>query len=208
MGTHSLRRFFEDNIGHGKLSKYMLNKLTKSEEPYSFKTKNKLEETYLKYMDNLYIFETPKKTKEDLERVKYEIAKKDEEIERLKNSLNVLDKGRKSFEEKYNQYDERFKKIEKQLNIQLNPEIKTTQNKIDYVESLAPILYKWAKGKEGSLEQIKIIKEVLREVSPKVLQEINKLPKAEDKLNPDIVQKIIEKNVNTKENIKKIRSTK
>jgi len=100
MGTHSLRRFFEDNIGHGKLSKYMLNKLTKSEEEYSFKTKNKLEVTYLKYMDNLYIFETPKKIKEELERVKYEIVKKDEEIERLKNSINVLDKARKSFEEK------------------------------------------------------------------------------------------------------------
>jgi len=40
MGTHSLRRYFEDNIGNRKLAKYMLNKLSKSEEPYQYKTKN------------------------------------------------------------------------------------------------------------------------------------------------------------------------
>ncbi|MCJ7570325.1 MAG: hypothetical protein MUO82_00385 [Candidatus Thermoplasmatota archaeon] len=106
------------------------------------------------------------------------------------------------------EYENRFVQIEKNLNINLNPETKTTKNQIDFIESLAPVLYKLSKGKDATPEQIENIKDVFRKVAPQVLQDVNKLPKTEDKLNPDIVNKIIETGINTKDNIKKIKSSK
>lgn len=154
MGTHSLRRFFEDNIGHGKLSKYMLTKLTKSEEPYSFKTKHKLEDLYKKYMDNLYIFDTPKKTKDEIIELRGNLAEKKEEIERLKEGMEIIDKGRKSFEDRFNDYDDKFKRIEHNLNISLNPDTPQTQNVINLFKGMIPEFYKYKFNREPTKEEL------------------------------------------------------
>jgi hypothetical protein len=171
MGTHSLRRFFEDNIGHGKLSKYMLNKLSKSEEAYSFKTKNKLEELYKKHMDNLFIFDTPKKTKEEIYKLKEDLSKKDDEIKRLKEGMEFIDKGRKSFEIQAKEFEKRINKIENNLHITLNPNTPDTINTINYLKPLFIETYK-------SLG-IKITKEHLEEINngiPLVLDYLSKQP--------------------------------
>lgn len=112
MGTHSLRRYFEDNIGHRKLSKYMLNKLSKSDEPYPYKTKNKLEQEYLKYMKNLYVFEETEETKE-------EIKKLQQEIDTLRGSLHITLTGKqelqKDLEKTQKEYEQKHKQLENKL---------------------------------------------------------------------------------------------
>lgn len=170
MGTHSLRRFFEDNIGHGKLSKYMLNKLTKSEEPYSFKTKHKLEGLYKKYMDNLCIFDTPKKTKEEIIELRGDLAEKEDEIKRLKEGMEIIDKGRKSFEDRFKDYDDKFKNIEHNLNISLNPKTPETQNVISYFEGLIPNFFKLKYGREPTKEEIMILIKQYKEEAPEILK--------------------------------------
>jgi integrase len=195
MGTHSLRRFFEDNIGHGKLSKYMLNKLSKSEEAYSFKTKNKLEGLYKKHMDNLFIFNTPKKTKEEINKLKEDLAKKDGEIKRLKEGMDFIDKGRKSFETQAKEFEERIGKIENNLHVSLNPESPDTQDTIDkvlpYLIKSAESLYKRKATKE-ELDEIKPgLKLVLNYLKDKSADEISDLVKPENL--PDLYEQIKKK---------------
>jgi integrase len=197
MGTHSLRRFFEDNIGHGKLSKYMLNKLSKSEEAYSFKTKNKLEELYKKHMDNLFVFDTPKKTKEEIIKLKEDLSKKDNEITRLKEGMEFIDKGRKSFEEKVEEYDERFNRIEKSLLNGLNPENPQLQKNIKTVKDFSPLLFKSQIGREITKEETLKFNKLFDEIFPQVSDEIKKLPTEEKLL---ISQKKINKIVKEKLN--------
>ena len=170
MGTHSLRRFFEDNIGHGKLSKYMLNKLTKSEEPYSFKTKHKLEDLYKKYIDNLYIFDTPKKTKDGINKLIVDLAEKDKEIKRLNEGIEFISKGRKSFEDRLKEYDDKFKNIEHNLNINLNPNTPKTQNVISFFEGIIPYFFKLRHGREPTKEEIVTLTKQYREETPEILK--------------------------------------
>lgn len=120
MGTHSLRRYFEDNIGHRKLSKYMLNKLSKSDEPYPYKTKNKLEQEYLKYMKNLYVFEETEETKEEINNLKNEIEVlkgKEELIKKRENGHQKdIEKMHNELEEAKNQLNKLSELIGKMVN--------------------------------------------------------------------------------------------
>jgi len=188
MGTHSLRRFFEDNIGHGKLSKYMLNKLTRSQEPYSFKTKHKLEDVYNKYVDNLLIFDTPEKTKDEVNRLRDKMKDKDKQIERLQDSIGLIDKGRKSFEEKFKDYDFRFKEIEHNLNINLNPETPETQNVISLFKSYIPGFFKLKYGREPTEEELKKQELLYDKLAPETLNKLKDM-------SPDKILEI----VNTKD---------
>jgi len=121
MGTHSLRRYFEDNIGHGKLAKYMSNKLSKSEEPYQYKTKNKLEQD-----------EETAETKEEIENLKLENEKLEGKIKILidgkkqtKNSLDIIHK-------QYEQTQEQLEKIGKELFDRIHPYPETDQDYYDF----------------------------------------------------------------------------
>jgi len=136
-GIHSLRRFFEDNIGNGKLSKYMQNKLSRSEEPYSYKTKQKLMDDYKEYMHNLYVFETTEETKKKFEEQQKKIEEQNKKIDELTNIIKITNIGRKSFENKFKEHDERFKKIEQNLKITLNPETPATK---EFIESLIEMI--------------------------------------------------------------------
>ena len=198
MGTHSLRRFFEDNIGHGKLSKYMLNKLSKSEEAYSFKTKNKLEELYKKYMDNLFLFDTPKKTKEEINKLKEDLSEKETEINRLKEGMEFIDKGRKSFEDKVKEYDERFNRIENNLLNGLNPENPQLQKNIKTVKDNLPLLFKMKTGREITKEETLKFSKLFDKIFPQVSDEIKKLP-TEEKLfiSHKEINKIVKEKLNT-----------
>jgi len=106
MGTHSLRRYCEDNLKNPKLSKYLQGKLSTSEEPYQYKTENKLDDEYRKDMHNLYIFEETEETKTDLKNAQ-------QKIEELNKKLRDTD----------NFYQTKYKNIEDQLE-QLNDTIK------------------------------------------------------------------------------------
>jgi hypothetical protein len=170
MGTHSLRRFFEDNIGHGKLSKYMLNKLSKSEEAYSFKTKNKLENLYKKYMDNLFIFDTPKKTKEEINKLKEDLSKKDDEIKRLKEGVEFIDKGRKSFELQAKDFENRIDQIEEDLRMNLNPNTPQSKKLIDEFKNYIPDILTEFKGEEPTKEEIKHFENLYDKLVPKQME--------------------------------------
>ena len=122
-----------------------------------------------------------------------EIKQLQKDKDEMKGKLKIISDKLTPIEEKKEEYEQRFKNIEKNLNINLNPETKATQNQIDYLESFAPILYKFAKGEEGTPEQIEKIKKAFKEITPEVLQNINELQTAEEKLNPDIVSNIIQK---------------
>ena len=102
MGTHSLRRYFEDNIGNRKLSKYLTNKLSKSEEPYQYKTKHKLEEEYLNYEKNLYVFKLNSEIEENLTDIKKELGESKGKLEITKTRLSIYEEKSKEFETKIN----------------------------------------------------------------------------------------------------------
>ena len=177
MGTHSLRRFFEDNIGHGKLSKYMLNKLTRSQEPYMFKTKHKLEDIYNKYVDNLLIFDTPERTKHEVESLKEKMNDKDKEIERLKESVGIIDKGRHSFEDKFKDIDNKFKRIEDNLpkifNNPLTPIDKVIDNIVDFARESGEYTEEEIKKFEENQKELVVekFKKMFRSDDSKVIRE-------------------------------------
>jgi len=90
-GTHSLIRYFEDNIGKRELKLYLRNKLSKSEELYIYRTRKKLDNEYLEYEKNLHIFKDYgiDKLKEDYELKNYELDKTLEELKQIKDFLNI-----------------------------------------------------------------------------------------------------------------------
>lgn len=137
------------------------------------------------------------KIKEELEIVKSKLEHARQFSEDMKNDRDVIIKLK-------DEYEKRFKVIGEKLNINLNPETRKTKSQIDFIESLTPTLYKLSKGKDATPEQINNIKEVFRKVVPQVLQDVNKLPKTDDKLDPDIVSEIIQSNINTDDNLKKV----
>jgi len=112
MGIHSLRRYFEDNLGNGKLSKYLQNKTSKSEEPYQYKTQGKLEEEYKKYMINLYVFEETEETKAIIEetRKSMEEMKKDYE-----NKIRQIEQAEKMKNKEYKKRFERMNELIKNI---------------------------------------------------------------------------------------------
>ena len=187
MTTQCLKRFFKGNaFGTNKGLCDFFAEHGNLDQRYINISDEQLDKEYAKIVNPLLVYERPYDT--DV-RIKQLQKDKDE----LKGKLKVISDKLAPIEEKKEEYEQRFKKIEKNLNISLNPETKRTQNHIDFVESLAPLLYKLTKGKEGTPEQIEKIKKVFKEVTPEVLQNVNKLPTAEEKLNPDIVSNIIQK---------------
>jgi len=187
MTTQCLKRFFKGNaFGTNKGLCDFFAEHGNLDQRYINISDEQLDKEYAKIVNPLLVYERPYDT--DV-RIKQLQKDKDE----LKGKLKVISDKLAPIEDKKEEYEQRFKKIEKNLNISLNPETKKTQNRIDFVESLAPLLYKLAKGKEGTPEQIEKIKKVFKEVTPEILQNVNKLSTAEEKLNPDIVSNIIQK---------------
>jgi hypothetical protein len=111
MGTHSLIRYFEDNIGNGKLSRYLRNKLTKSEEPYQYKTKHKLYEEYLNYEKNLYVFKYDTKTEEEIDEVKDELNKTEGKLKITIDKLKIYEDKNKELDKKYDNVMDLLKDI-------------------------------------------------------------------------------------------------
>jgi len=138
MGTHSLRRYFEDNIGHRKLAKYLTNKLSKSQEPYQYKTKNKLEDEYLEYEKNLYVFKLNSEIEEDVTEIKQELEKTKGKLKIAKDRLGTFEKKSLEYETKLNNLDN---KLESYIN-PYKPEFKENIEEITKSETFKRILPK------------------------------------------------------------------
>jgi len=195
MTTQCLKRFFKGNaFGTNKGLCDFFAEHGNLDQRYINISDEQLDKEYAKIVNSLLVYERPYDT--DI-RIKELQKEKDE----LKGKLKIISDKLTPIEEKKEEYEQRIKNIEKNLNINLNPETKATQNQIQLIESFAPIFYKFAKGKEGTPEQIEKIKNVFKEVTPEVLQNVNELQTAEEKLNPDIVSNIIQTKVKTKKDM-------
>ena len=156
MTTQCLKRFFKGNaFGTNKGLCDFFSEHGNLDQRYINISDEQLDKEYAKIVNSLLVYERPYDT--DI-RIKELQKEKDE----LKGKLKIISDKLTPIEEKKEEYEQRIKNIEKNLNINLNPETKATQNQIDYLEAFAPILFKFAKGKEGTPEQIEQIKKVFK----------------------------------------------
>ena len=184
-GTHSLRRYFDDNIGNRKLAEYLSNKLPKSVSAYQFKTENKLDEEFKKYEKRIWVF------KEDDETLK-RITETENELKETKGKLEILSEKLKINEEKYRSSIERVKSIEKALRIDLNPNTPGVQNYMSFSRALLPVfwekLYKRNPTKEEYEQFDKELPETFEKLSKMKLKDITEIVNI-DNIN-DIVEKV------------------
>lgn len=172
MGIHSLRRYFEDNIGNGKLALYLANKVPKSIEPYQYKTKNKLTDEYIKQMKNILVLEqpiedNPKFIENNLAKEKYKktIEEKDKIIKQLQEREHIIALNTEAKEKTLSDFDERLKKLEKVSKIPRVP----LDNKL-VQENIKANLNYWKDEYKLSNKQVNNIKEEL----PDTYQQVNK----------------------------------
>jgi len=181
MTTHCLKRFFKvytSNIDK-TLCDYFCEHGNLNDRYYQLPD-NLLQKEYSKLSKTLLIYERA-----------YDIDKRIEQLQKESNEKTGQIKILRDKTEQLNSYENRLKQIEKQLDINLNPNNKQTLEGMKFMEKLTPLIFKRLTGRFPTKEENNNMIEAFRNEMPKILDEINMLPTTEQKLNNDITDKII-----------------
>ncbi|MFX0138367.1 MAG: hypothetical protein ACFFDN_32295, partial [Candidatus Hodarchaeota archaeon] len=138
---YNLKSFFRSNLNNRDLAEYLMGHFNINNRYYG-KPQNEIQKEYLDCSHNLLLYT-------DTDYIK-DSADFRNHLEKIKDRVKNTEKDKQELSDKLDSWEDRFTRIEKKLKIELNPETKQTQDKINLVENLAPIMLKLGLGRDGT----------------------------------------------------------
>jgi len=142
MTTQCLKRFFKTNTFniHKGLSDYF-SEHNNLDQRYINMSNEKLDKEYAKFVNELLVYERPYDTDIRIKHLQKDNDELQGKLKFTKDKLSII-------ENKNEGYEQKFSKIEKSLNISLNPETPENKNLLSFCkESMPGLLKNLSKGK-------------------------------------------------------------
>ncbi len=170
MTTQCLKRFFKGNaFGTNKGLCDFFAEHGNLDQRYINISDEQLDKEYAKIVNSLLVYERPYDT--DIR-----IKQLQKEIEERKGKMKIATDKLTMIENKNEENEQRFSKIEKSLNISLNPETPETENTVSFYEGQIPKILKALSNKERTEEEIKNIQNLFRKEVTNALETNRKIP--------------------------------